>query len=117
MIVLIIVSVLGTLAVSFMLLGTRDYQVSRMEEWGVKAFYIARCGIEYYGAHRTELPPGTTKRITFAGDGGMQYCDIEVREEVVSFTGVLATEDGAPLSQRTLKAPYGDTSRWYEGAR
>lgn len=117
MMTLLVVAVVGTLAVSFMLVSTQDFQIAKVENSGIRALYMARSGLEYYGANQRDMEPGTKKRIEIQGEMEKQYCDIEVKTEEVLSTGVISTKSGQVICKKTLKAPYGDILRWYEISR
>lgn len=114
MMTLLLVSIMGILAVSYLLVSSNDYRVATREEWSIRAFYLARCGLEYYGANSSSINSGEKKRIEIEGETGRQFCEIEVIENDVISTGIIANDSGDEVFHKTLKAPQGDIYRWYE---
>jgi|WetSurMetagenome_2_1015567.scaffolds.fasta_scaffold365973_2 Tfp pilus assembly protein PilX len=117
MITLMLLCVMGILAVSFLLIGVRDYRVSKHAEWSVRSFYLARSGLEYYAINAGSMPSGTTKTITVETEGQKDYCEIVVGDDFVIATGIIAHESGEKIAQRSLKAPTTDVGSWYEVVR
>lgn len=113
MITLMLLSIIGILAVSFLMIGTQDYSVAARQEWNTRTFYLARSGLEYYEANKAAMPSGTQKRVTIDTAGGTEYCEVEVGDTYVTATGII-TGGSSPVASRTLKAPCLDTGSWYE---
>jgi len=114
MITLLLVSVMGILAVSYLLVSSSDYRIAVREEWGIRAFYLARSGLEYYSVNSSAFSPGDRKRLEIEGDTGRQLFEIKVTENDVISTGIIASDSGSEVLRRALKAPQGDIRRWYE---
>jgi hypothetical protein len=117
MITLMLLSVMGILAVSFLLIGAQDYRVSKRAEWSVRSFYLARSGLEYYANNAGSMPSGTTKTITVETEGQNDYCEITVGDDEVIATGIIDHASGEKMSQRSLKAPTTDVGSWHEVVR
>jgi hypothetical protein len=114
MITLMLLSVMGILAVSFLLIGAQDYWIAKRQEWNIRSFYLARSGLEYYVIHQGSMPSGTTKTITIETEGQTDHCEIEVGDDEVIATGFIAHESGERMAQRSLKAPTMDVGNWHE---
>jgi hypothetical protein len=112
-----LLSVMGILAVSFLLIGTQDYRVAKWEEQSTRTFYLARSGLEYYALHEGSMPPGTKKTITIETEGQKDFCEIDVGADEVTATGIIAHDSGERIAQRTLKAPCRDLGTWHEVAK
>jgi Tfp pilus assembly protein PilX len=115
MITLMLLSIMGILAVSFLLISTQDYRVAAREEWNTRTFYSARSGLEYYEVNQAAMPAGTKKKITIDEEGSL-YCDIEVTDTEIISAGIVTGSGGDILAQRIIRAHVGDVGRWYEAA-
>ena len=114
MIVLMLLSVMGILAVTYLLIGTEDYSVASRQEWNARTFFLGRSGLEYYEANQSALPAGTKTRISIDTESGTDYCDLEVSDTEVIATGIITRGQGEIAASRTLKASSLDTGSWYE---
>jgi hypothetical protein len=111
--------ILLVLAMAYLSLLSADYQFTARQGQKVKAFYLARAGMEYFAAQQV-LPspePGTREhRLYFPQGQRSDYCVIEPDEKTGGYVykGTIAAPQGRIFVQRVLVCPRGDIHTWYE---
>ena len=117
--VLLISAFLLILGLAFLSFMGNDYYFAGALQARTSAFYLARAGMTYYAA--SGLPPVDTaagdRRIYVPPGDLLHYCVITVDNatNTIVFRGTVAGEDGRSRAVRTLVAPSGSLSDWYEG--
>lgn len=96
-----------------------DYRFSAREEQRVRAFYLARSGMEYFAAENVLPPedPVTKEHRLYLPEGQRdEYCIVSPDSKTGGYvyTGIIAGSDGKAIMKRSLVCPKGDIYTWYE---
>jgi hypothetical protein len=111
--------ILLVLSMAYLSLLSADYQFTARQGQKVKAFYLARAGIEYFASQKVlPSPEPSTKehRLYFPQGQWSDYCVIEPDEKTGGYVykGTIAAPHGRICMQRILVCPSGDIHTWYE---
>lgn len=95
--VLLILTILLVLGLSFLTFLKNDYYFLRKISYSIGAFYLAQAGLKYYQAcglpQVSEIPLGTTQRV---------FSIIQINSETIQCTGKIKNSSGKIITKYTI---------------